>query len=261
MYVKLFSDILQSSLWAQSSDVRVVWITMLALANQDGLVRATAPGIAHAARVSLRRTQAALELFQAPDSESRTPDNEGRRIERVDGGFLILNYEKYRLMCSAEKRREQTRERVRRFRERERNADVTHVTQSNACNAKQKHKQKQIDLPIPPKAPHNIGIDSANSHEPVSVGKILQAMAGGGSLLDRVVAFEPEENRQAMQPVWERRIAAGAPVQDWLDEISNRNESRPGVRESKGYNGQVDNPARWLQQSWNTWSKKHGVKA
>ena len=117
MYVKLFSDILQSSLWSEDSDTRVIWITMLALANQDGLVRATAPGIAHEARVGLEKTRTVLTLLESPDLESRTPDHEGRRIERIDGGFQILNYRKYRDLCTEEKRREQDRLRAKRYRD------------------------------------------------------------------------------------------------------------------------------------------------
>jgi len=118
MYVKLFSDILQSSLWSEDSDTKVIWITMLALANQDGLVRATAPGISHEARVDLEKTKSVLTLLESPDPESRTPEHEGRRIERVDGGFLILNYLKYRSLSDEDARREQGRIRTRRYRAR-----------------------------------------------------------------------------------------------------------------------------------------------
>lgn len=117
MYFKCFSDIIQSSLWAEDAETCKVWITMLALANQDGVVRATAPGLSHEARVPLDRTIEILKLLESPDPHSRTPDNEGRRIERTDGGYLILNYLKYRSLHDDDTRRANDRERQRRHRE------------------------------------------------------------------------------------------------------------------------------------------------
>jgi hypothetical protein len=144
MYVKVFSDIIQSSIWAEDAETCKVWITMLALANQDGLVRATAPGISNEARVPIEKTRQVLALLEAPDSESRTPDNEGRRIERIDGGYLILNYPRYRDMRDEEKRREQGRKRAQAYRNRH-----AGVTQNNAGvttnNAKQKQKHIRED--------------------------------------------------------------------------------------------------------------------
>jgi len=149
VYVKLFSDILQSSIWAEDPETCKVWITLLALADRHGLVRATAPGVANAARVELDKTRQALELFEAPDPDSRTPDNEGRRIKRVDGGYVILNYTKYRELYSEEMRREQSRVRSQNFRNR--HAPSRKITQNHD---KQKHTPETLegsppDSPLP----------------------------------------------------------------------------------------------------------------
>ncbi len=95
-FVKLDCSILYSSIWSESSETRIIWITMLAMANQNGVVPATAPGISSAAFVSLSETRKAIALLEAPDPDSKSLENEGRRIERVEGGYLILNYDKYR---------------------------------------------------------------------------------------------------------------------------------------------------------------------
>jgi hypothetical protein len=154
MYVKVFTDILQSSLWCEDSDTRVVWITMLALANQDGIVRSTAPGISSQARVPVEKVREALDKFESEDPDSRTLDHGGRRVERTDGGYVILNYMKYREMTDMAKVREQTRERVRKYRQnRDGNAVVTggNVTVTTG-NDKQKQKQKsEEDPPLSPK--------------------------------------------------------------------------------------------------------------
>ena len=96
MYVKLFSSILTSSIWSQDPNIRLVWITMLAMADAEGYVMAAPSGLARVANVPLKDCAAALKVFQEPDEESFTRDHEGRRIEQVEGGWLLLNYEKYR---------------------------------------------------------------------------------------------------------------------------------------------------------------------
>jgi hypothetical protein len=95
-FVKIDCNILYSSIWAESSETRIIWITMLAMANQNGIVPATAPGISSAAFVSLSETRKAINILESPDPDSKSLENEGRRIERVEGGYLILNYDKYR---------------------------------------------------------------------------------------------------------------------------------------------------------------------
>lgn len=112
-YVKLDTSILDSSIWCESSDTCKVWITMLAMADQDGLVASTAPGIARRAGLSLETTRQALEILESPDPESKTPDNEGRRIERISGGYTLLNY------CLYRKKDHTNAERQKRHRDRE----------------------------------------------------------------------------------------------------------------------------------------------
>jgi hypothetical protein len=95
-FVKLDCSILYSSIWAESSETRIIWITMLAMADQTGLVHATAPGISAASFIPLESTRKAISILETPDPDSKSTENEGRRIMRVDGGYSILNYEKYR---------------------------------------------------------------------------------------------------------------------------------------------------------------------
>jgi hypothetical protein len=120
-FVKLDVGILDSSLWVESAEVRVVFVTMLAMARPDGLVEATAPGIARRANLPLQTVRRALETLASPDPESRTLRDDGRRIRRVDGGYVVINYAAYRAKdhTAAERKRRQ-RERV--------TGDVTLVT-------------------------------------------------------------------------------------------------------------------------------------
>jgi hypothetical protein len=120
-FVKLDTGILNSTLWDDRAG-RDVFITALLMAD---LVEITEPtptlriraleddgfivppgwyGMVHAAGVGIVRQSlvdpaegmTALERLASPESGSRSQDFDGRRLVRVDGGFVVLNYMKYR---------------------------------------------------------------------------------------------------------------------------------------------------------------------
>lgn len=109
-YTKLFSSITDSTIWLEPSGTRLVWITMLAMADAKGEVHASVPGLAHRANVTRAETDAALQCFLSPDPDSRTPDFDGRRIEPIDGGWRLLNHAKFAKIRNSEERREYWRE-------------------------------------------------------------------------------------------------------------------------------------------------------
>ena len=127
-YTKLFATIITSSIWQEDLETKVVWITLLALKNKDGIAETTLPGLAHLSGVSLDKTEKIIEKFQNPDKYSRSADYEGRRIQLVDGGFLLLNHEKYRQLLSNEERREYYRRKQAEHRKKKKNQDL-----SNNC--------------------------------------------------------------------------------------------------------------------------------
>jgi hypothetical protein len=102
-FTLLWSKILDSSIWMEDKDTRIVWITMLAMKDQDGIVRAARVSLAHRARVSESECEKALKVLSAPDPQSMTKDNEGRRIKEVPGGWIILNHELYRFSTEAKR--------------------------------------------------------------------------------------------------------------------------------------------------------------
>lgn len=108
-FTKLFSSITESTIWVEPSNVRLVWITMLAMADAKGRVWASVPGLANRARVPVEDVEEALNKFLGPDKYSRTPDNEGRRIEKIDGGWRLLNHAKYRAIRDEEAIKESKR--------------------------------------------------------------------------------------------------------------------------------------------------------
>ncbi len=108
-FTKLFGSIVRSTVWQEPDETRIIWFALLALADGDGVIISTIPGLAHTARISLDGTKRALDRFKQPDEYSRTQDFEGRRIEDVEGGWRLLNHAKYRALMSYEERKEYNR--------------------------------------------------------------------------------------------------------------------------------------------------------
>ncbi len=158
VYNKIFTKILDSSIWLESTTTRLVWLTFIAAMDEDGFVQfASVANLAHRARVTLDEAQAAVACLEGPDPDSSDPENEGRRIEKVPGGWMVLNSEKYRALVTRTISKEQTRVRVARHREKKRgnvtcNGEVTEnngtVTPSDTTTDSE--SDTQTDTPIPP---------------------------------------------------------------------------------------------------------------
>lgn len=145
MYVKLFGTILGSSVWSENATTRIVWITMLAMADAEGIVRASQSGLARFANVTQAQCDAALSVFLAPDKESRTEEHEGRRIEKVDGGWLLLNYKKYREIRTKEQLANAERQAA--FKRKKREVTQGNVT-GNKITRTASASQSVFDLPL-----------------------------------------------------------------------------------------------------------------
>ena len=127
MYNKLFTKILDSTIWLENDATRLVWITLLACMDEDGYVALSSVGnVAARARVPLESAQQAITALESSDPLDPTQEHEGKRIERVPYGWMILNAGKYRDLIRRETIKEQTRERVAQHR-----AKRAEVTQRN----------------------------------------------------------------------------------------------------------------------------------
>lgn len=108
MYAKVFSQILDSSL-ADDYQIRHVFEDLLKLADKLGVVDMTPRAIAGRTGMPLDMVLRGIEELEKADPESRTPDEDGRRILRLDShrnwGWKITNYEKYSAIRDEESRR------------------------------------------------------------------------------------------------------------------------------------------------------------
>ncbi len=95
-FTKLDEGILQSSIMAEDPKTFKVWIALLAACKENGIAYVSSvylQSICHMTELSVDR---AIDRLSAPDPHSRSLNDDGRRIRRVDGGFEIINYATYR---------------------------------------------------------------------------------------------------------------------------------------------------------------------
>lgn len=91
----LFRSIVTSSIWNQPPHVKIVWVTMLALKDKNGFVSSSVSGLARMSVVSMEECQDALRIMLSPDDDSKCSEYEGIKIEKVEGGWMVLGHERF----------------------------------------------------------------------------------------------------------------------------------------------------------------------
>jgi hypothetical protein len=141
VFTKLDSNIVQSSIMLEKAEVFKLWIVLLATCESDGISRVSPVFLSSVCHFSIKDTLEYLSVLESPDELSRSLNNEGRRIKRVDGGYEIINYQKYRDFCYSSSSSA--------VRQRKHRKSVTPCDMSQTSSEdKEEIKQKNI---IPPK--------------------------------------------------------------------------------------------------------------
>ena len=104
-FAPVFSKIVESSLWSEPDYVCKVFVTLLAIKNSDHVARITAYALGRKCWPAdldgaEKRALDALAILGAPDTRRIEPQPyEGRRIQKVEDGWLILNGQAYEDMA------------------------------------------------------------------------------------------------------------------------------------------------------------------
>jgi len=97
-FAKIYGDkLLRSTLFLEPPEARLVFLAMLAMADADGVV--DVPGVralANALNLDVDYIRRALAILEAPDPDSRSKAEEGRRVLQLETGWVLVNYRKYR---------------------------------------------------------------------------------------------------------------------------------------------------------------------
>lgn len=145
MYTRVFASILDSSINLERipPSVRWLWVTMLLIAdgNRTGIVDMPVERLASKAGLSVTQTKEGLAILSAPDAESTSDEEDGRRLipirEDAARGWKLVNWEKYHDIANAEQQRTLANDRLRKFRSKKRNETPSNAdeTGSNTSEA------------------------------------------------------------------------------------------------------------------------------
>ena len=243
-FVKIYESILTSSVWMESHATVRVWLTMLARADANGYVAASVPGLAHIAHVTREECESALAVLLAPDADSRTKEHDGRRIEVVDGGWVVLNHKKYRDLRTADQ--VSGAERVKRHREKLKALPVT--------------LQPVTKAEVRTEAEAEAKTEAKKDQKPAPVGASGKKLPPFDSLFEEAWAVYPKRpgnNKAEAWTQWLRRVAQGEDPLDLLEaarrygkwcEKQEWRDGRRGILMARTFFG----PAKRYADDWET---------
>lgn len=225
-YTKLDSGITESTIWQAPDHTLRVWIAMLARVDQNGYVGASIPGLAALARVSVQDCETALGTLLSPDKYSRTKEHEGRRIAEADGGWVLLNHEKYRAMQSADDRRERSRLAMAALRDRRKQKPTVNIGEQSYPKLTQAEAEAEAELKKTP---------SLRSVSPPGFEVLWKAYPrkiGKGAAVKAFVKLKPD----------------GAMLTKWIDSIGRQKKSVGWTKDAGQF---IPHLSTWLNgQRW-----------
>lgn len=223
-YAKLWRRLLTSSINDCEVETRWFWICLLAAMDAHGVVNGTPAALARAANLPLESVEKALEEFQAPDLNSHSQEFEGRRLQRLEGNdWLILNAEKYRRMQSEEEAREKTREKVARWRQKQRELGVTDcnqdVTPGNESNHKREVRSEKGEVDTSSSSESDdLGVDRPDTVPLRDIKMVVEAYhaAIAGTRLPQVKALSDSRKRVIAARIREHGLKDVIKAMSWI---------------------------------------------
>ena len=179
MYGKLFESMYDGTLVEDWRGV-ITFQQMIVLCDADGTLDMTPGAISKRTSIPVEHIKAGIEILENPDPHSRTRAEDGCRIRRLDDhrpwGWYIVNHEKYKMLASAEERREQNRVNKQAQRERQRESStVSNGQQLSAMSAhtdtnKQTNKEKTKTPTVVSRPSESTEFDDFKNRYPARAG-------------------------------------------------------------------------------------------
>lgn len=248
---KIFESLFTGSLYGSGAATFAVWAYAIANSKPPGFVEINPRMLAGVLGCDVDEVQAAIDVLCDVDPDSRTPEEDGRRLVR-EGSFLyrLPTWPKYNAIRNEEKRREQNREAQARRRDRLRgddnadvmltDADCQHGQLTDADN--QQCQPTEIEIVEP--APQGQPIDSLRSSH--STGAAEKPEKGR----DHVYS----EGFEQWWQIYPKRSGKGAAFKSWK-KVATSNKARQTIMAATAAFAEavvdmsfVPLPATWLNQ-------------
>ena len=215
-FSKLASSIVHSSLWTYEDHIRLLFVSLLAICDYEGFVYGSRHGLERAANIRWNReTQRdPWDALTSPDPDSsdllRNPENEGRRIEAVPGGFRILNYLYYRSLRNDDDRREQNRRSQKKFRvkstTKRASAKVSHSKPKSATVSPDKPEYAHPDADADADAVLLSSKESSTKNDAPHRALCAPDQRRVDELMEELRAILPKREMDQLAVLWAKRI-------------------------------------------------------
>lgn len=151
MFGKFFASTFTGSMMASGADIFAVWAYVIANAY-GSRVELNPRLLAAIIGATPERMSVAIDALCATDPDSRSKDNEGRRlVKEGEYQYLVVNHEKYRRIRNEEDRKEYNRDAKRRERARSSQTMSNGVSMTvNDCQACQPIQKQKQNTGVPP---------------------------------------------------------------------------------------------------------------
>lgn len=118
-FSSLFSSVVLSVIWCQEPYICKIWVTLIALMDRDGIVRADLPRLAELCHVTEKQCARAIKILTSPDPTNITEPPLGCRLEAVGGGWRMIHHVTYHKVQKDAQNRASNAKRVQAFRSRQ----------------------------------------------------------------------------------------------------------------------------------------------
>ena len=226
-YVKLWSNLLKSSVLEQDLHVRWFWIALLLEADQYGNVYGTPEALARIANVPIGQATQALQVLMAPDPNSTTGDEDGRRILNPEPNlWYIVNYQKYRGIKDIAEERRKTADRVRKHRQKKVTDVTPDVTDGNAIVVGSTYK-----------------VEAESSKTTTSARKARSKVAYSEDFETFWRVYPRPTNKGEAWKAWQKIAEPVPSLHDLLAAVSRAGQSRQWVKDGGQF---IPYPATWI---------------
>jgi hypothetical protein len=272
-FVKLDCGILNSTLWT-AREPRDVFITALLMAmpvefkepleqievrslkptgwvapaGWYGFIAAAGIGIVNRALVPVQEGMDALERLGSPEPESRSQDHDGRRLIRIDGGYVVLNFMKYR-------DRDYTgAERARNYRLRQKSITAASRDVSESNRPSQESVTSTRDVTQSECRGQSAEV-RVHTEEPKSKHTPPAEATAQAPATTPAEAVKPKRQKQ---PACAIQCPAGVDAQTWADWLALRKAKRAPVTQTvlDGANGEAQKAGMTLEEFLRVWCRR-----
>jgi hypothetical protein len=95
-YGSIHASVVTSSLMEEPIPARYLFFMFVSQTDDTGFVRGTDLSLSRLFNMKLEDFREMVGILESPDTKSSSPEYEGSRLKKVQGGWLVLNYRKYR---------------------------------------------------------------------------------------------------------------------------------------------------------------------